>query len=157
MLLRASAYYERSPLVFLVAAGMNSDPAARDHCVYDPLYGQYVSGLTHVDVVLPACVEDGKVCRRDSAVQLSEDLRFVPGVHGGVLDHLEVRDGDAAGVAEDVRYEVDTSMIENVVGCRRRGAVGEFRDYSCLDPRCGLYPDWSWTTRKCACFPTVTG
>ena len=53
---------------------------------------------------------------------------LAPEEAGAVLDPLEVRDGDAAGVGEDVRHDQDALLVQDLVGALRRRAVGAFDD-----------------------------
>ena len=49
------------------------------------------------------------------------------------LDVFEVRNGDAAGVAEDVRKDHDASFVEGFISFERKRTVGKFADELCLD------------------------
>jgi len=61
-------------------------------------------------------------------VELLSDLFDVPAVPVDVLDHLEVGDGDASGVAEEVGDDVDPLIVEDLIRLGGGGAVGELRD-----------------------------
>jgi hypothetical protein len=51
---------------------------------------------------------------------------FLPRAPGGVLAHLEARDGDAAGVCRLARGEQDPGRLEHVHRFEVRGHVGAF-------------------------------
>src|SRR5580765_7456083 len=53
---------------------------------------------------------------------------LIPEVAAAVLHPFEVADRDAARVRQDIRDEEDPLLLENLVGVRRRGAVGTLAD-----------------------------
>src|SRR5437016_3404131 len=61
------------------------------------------------------------------------DLVGVPHQPFLVLDPLEVADGDAAGVGENVREHDNAAAREDFIGVRRGGAVGGFGDDTSFD------------------------
>ena len=67
-------------------------------------------------------------------LELVVDLGLVPEVAVEVLHPLEVADGHAAGVAQDVRDQEDAVLEEDRVGLGRRRAVGRLGDDPGLDP-----------------------
>ena len=66
-------------------------------------------------------------------LELGVDDRLAPVVAVEVLDPLEVADGHAAGVAQDVRDEEDAPVVEDRVGLRRGRAVGGLATIDGLD------------------------
>src|SRR4249919_1154278 len=61
------------------------------------------------------------------------DFAFAPEEALAVLDPLEVADGDATRVAENVGYGEDSFGIHNGIGLPRGGAVGAFAENARLD------------------------
>ena len=62
------------------------------------------------------------------------DLVAAPEEPAEILHPFEVRDGDAAGVREDVGQDRDAPLGEDRVGLERGRAVRAFRDQPRLDP-----------------------
>src|SRR3712207_2777840 len=71
---------------------------------------------------------------RSDTPEAGVDLLELPEERLTVLDPLEVRDGDAAGVAEDVRDDGDPLRLQDLVGLRGGRAVGALGDQLRLDP-----------------------
>ncbi len=67
-------------------------------------------------------------------LELLVDHRLFPEVSLAVLHPLEVRSGDAAGVAENVGNHEDLFVGQNIVGGGGGGAVGAFRQNLAFDP-----------------------
>ena len=61
------------------------------------------------------------------------DFVFLPEVAVAILDPLEVRGGDAAGVGEDVGDDEHAALVQVLVRLRRRRAVGPLGDDLRLD------------------------
>ena len=59
---------------------------------------------------------------------------LIPVIAVGVLDLLEVGDGDAPGVAQEVRDHVHAPLVQDHVGFRGGGAIGELGQDLGLDP-----------------------
>ena len=60
--------------------------------------------------------------------QLAPDLVAIPEQPAEVLHPLEVRDGDAAGIRENVRQDGDAALAEDLVGLDRRRTVRALDD-----------------------------
>src|SRR5207248_5455784 len=73
-------------------------------------------------------VPDDAVVALDRLLEAPVNLGLAPVLHALVLDPLVVRDGDAAGVADDVRDELDPALRQHAVTLRGSGAVGAFGD-----------------------------
>ena len=67
-------------------------------------------------------------------LELGVDDGLAPVVAVEVLDPLEVADGHAAGVAQDVGDHEDAVLEQDRVGLGRRRAVGGLGDHARLDP-----------------------
>src|SRR5690606_8108919 len=67
------------------------------------------------------------------AAKLAVDLFDIPEERLQALDPLEVRDGHAARVRQDVRDDLDAPLGQDIVGLRRGRAVGAFHNHAGLD------------------------
>src|SRR3989339_306793 len=110
-------------------------PAAEFHRLDDAFDRYDIGGLTHVDVVLLRRVEDRMVGGGHFFVKALVDVFRLPVVHIKILDHLEVGDGYAARVTEEVGDDVDAVLVEDLIGLGGRGTVGELGDDLRPDPR----------------------
>ena len=81
-----------------------------------------------------AMVEDLVEGLDHDLLELLVDVGLAPVVAVEVLDPLEVADGHAAGVAQDVRDHEHAALVEDLVGLGRRRAVGGLGDDLGLDP-----------------------
>src|SRR5580658_6424518 len=97
--------------------------AADPNRVHDPLYGHDVGGGSVVDFALGRDLVDRLVGVDHHALQPVVDLAEGPEVPLDVLRPLEVADGDAARVREDVGQHGDLLLEEDLVRLGERGAV----------------------------------
>src|SRR6267154_4089484 len=72
-------------------------------------------------------VPDDAVVALDRLLEPPVHLGLAPVLHALVLDPLVVRDGDAAGIADDVRDELDPAFRQHPVSLGGGGSVGAFR------------------------------
>ena len=70
----------------------------------------------------------GMISVRHLFVQSFVDNRLGPVIVVRILDHLEVGDSDTAGVAEEIRQDVDVFGLEDVVSFRCGRPIGQFGD-----------------------------
>ena len=85
--------------------------------------------------MLEGAPEHGVERRVHHLLQVFEHALGAPVVAHAVLDPLEVRHADAAGIAQDVRDDEDLLLLQDVVGLGRARPVGALRDELGLDPR----------------------
>src|SRR5207253_2430317 len=116
----------------------------------DPLEREHHRGGAHVDLLpdrvpravvrrrparhVAGDVADDAVVRLDRLLETAVHLRLAPVLHALVLDPLVVADGDAAGVADDVRDQLDPALRHDAVALRSGRTVRPFRDQLALEP-----------------------
>ena len=79
-------------------------------------------------LVLFGIADDGVEAFDHDFLQALVDQLLVPEEALAVLHPLEVGDGDAAGVGQDIGDHEDFLLGENLVGERRGGTVGAFAE-----------------------------
>src|SRR5579885_2469016 len=102
--------------------------AANLRCLGDTGDGQHVGSQTHIAVGLLGSGGDGGEGAVHNHFEPLRDLFDPPEEALEVLHPLEVADGDAARVGQDVRNDHDILLEKDFIGCRSCGAVGGFRD-----------------------------
>ena len=111
--------------------GVQAALLARDQ---DPLAGDRERRGAQADLVAVGGVPDLLQRVDHDLVEADVDLVLAPEEAREVLHPLEVADGHAAGVADDVGHDQDAALAEDVVGLGQRRAVGAFEDQLGLDP-----------------------
>jgi len=104
------------------------NPAAHLHGFDDPGHSYGIGCLTHVDVVLSGGGKDALVGHGHPLIQLLVDLIEGPAVAHDVLHHLKVRNGYAAGIGQEVGYDMHAVSEEDCVGFLRGALRSAFRE-----------------------------
>src|ERR1700754_3382484 len=78
--------------------------------------GEHVGGDAVVDVVRTGVSDDVVKALGHDAVKTLVDFGFGPEVAHAVLDPLEVAGGDTTGVGEDVGYDKDALVSQDLIG-----------------------------------------
>src|SRR3954462_15771069 len=116
----------------------------------DPLQREHHRRGAHVDFLADAItnrvvgsgparsisrdVPDDPVIALDGLLEAPVHFRLAPVLHPLVLDPLVVRDGDAAGVPDDVGNQLDAALGEDAISFGRRGTVRSFGDELYFQP-----------------------
>ena len=86
-------------------------------------------GLPQGDAELVGQVPDAVECVFELLGELVLDLVPAPEQPSEILDPLEIGDGDAAGIRQDVREDDDAALGEDRVGVDGRRPVRPLRDH----------------------------
>src|ERR1700690_625300 len=107
--------------------------AAKLESLGNAVNGQHVSRDTVVDLMCLSVANDFVEGTVHHVVEAFVDFAFAPEETLTILNPFEIADGDAAGVAEDIRDSEDALGINDGVGLPGSGTVGTFTENLALN------------------------
>ena len=91
-------------------AAENLDPTSGFHSINDPFDGYHVSSLSHIDLEFLAGRQYGLISGCHLFIQPLVNHIFFPWIHVEVLYHFKIGNGNTAGIAQEVRNDMDAFL-----------------------------------------------